>query len=285
MISSREVGPVNCRINYISSYRISKHCAENPTASSFGDNIVNRRSSLPQFDFKIHCLFCGKLAIEDLEMKKEISKRIRISNASTIEMKVTVRQKVVGTPDIEAVRCDDWGREVLARLDSAIDMVSAEARYHSRCYLDFCKPKKSSLPVGRQRHPEKSEAFAKLCNFLISNGECQFSLIELSEKLGDFLLDNIENYSIKHLSRLLTQLSNTPGKVGTVSFLENASKILSDKWYTDKEDDIQLERRRIVKTAAAIIREDIRSTVYNTISKVQEMCWQPANYINSSFYV
>ena len=183
-------------------------------------------------------------------MKKEISKRIRISNASTIEMKVTVRQKVLGTPDIEAVRCDDWGREVLARLDSAIDMVSAEARYHSRCYLDFCKPKKSSLPVGRQRHPEKSEAFAKLCNFLISNGECQFSLIELSEKLGDFLLDNIENYSIKHLSRLLTQLSNTPGTV--VSFLENASKILSDKRYTDKEDDIQLERRRIVKTACKI---------------------------------
>jgi hypothetical protein len=86
------------------------------------------------------------------------------------------------------------------------DMVSGEACYHSVCYLSFCTPKKNILPLGRQKDPEKSEAFAKLCNFLISNNECQLSLIELSDKLRYYLPDNIENYSIKHLSRMPASL-------------------------------------------------------------------------------
>jgi hypothetical protein len=71
---------------------------------------------------------------------------------------------------------------------------------YSVCYLSFCTPKESNLPLGRQKYPEKSDAFAKLCNFLISNKECQFSLIELSDKLRYYLPDNIENYSIKLLN-------------------------------------------------------------------------------------
>lgn len=40
-------------------------------------------------------------------------------------------------------------------------------------------------------------------------------------------------------------------------------KILTENWYKNKNRDKKLERLRVVKTAAKIILEDIRSKVYN----------------------
>ena len=39
--------------------------------------------------------------------------------------------------------------------------------------------------------------------------------------------------------------------------------ILHDRWYADREVDEEMEKLRIVKTAAAIILEDMRSTAYD----------------------
>ena len=39
-------------------------------------------------------------------------------------------------------RNDDWGNVVLQRLDSVIDLVAAEGRYHRGCYVLFQKTSK-----------------------------------------------------------------------------------------------------------------------------------------------
>ena len=58
-----------------------------------------------------------------------------------------------------------------------------------------------------------------------------------------------------------TTRTELPGKNGVVSFRDIAQKILYDKWYTDKAPYKRSQRKRIVKTASAIIREDVRSYI------------------------
>ena len=50
----------------------------------------------------------------------------------------------------------------------------------------------------------------------------------------------------------------------TVCFKNTGHKILTSSWYESKSSDPHAERLRVVKAAAEIIREDIRSQVYDT---------------------
>ena len=77
-------------------------------------------------------------------------------------------------------------------------------------------------------------------------------------------------YSRKHLKEKLlakfgdnVTITEIPGKNGVVSFRDTAQKIPHDKWYTDKAPNKRTECKRIVETAAAIIREDVRSYIFD----------------------
>ena len=52
------------------------------------------------------------------------------------------------------LRNDQWGNAVLSRVDSVIDLPTAEARYHSQCSSNFrtgkCIPSKFSNDVKRR---------------------------------------------------------------------------------------------------------------------------------------
>lgn len=96
--------------------------------------------------------------------------------------------------------------------------------------------------------------------------ECQYTLEELMEKIqGEHVPDK---KTVK--TRLLKKydedvlIVERGAKQTVVCFINTGYKILSDSFYQSRHSDPQEERLRIVRAAADILREDIRSQVYET---------------------
>ena len=123
---------------------------------------------------------------------------------------------------------------------------------------------------GRPQTHEKSTAFERLCDHIYSSSECQYSISELESMLCDFVSDG-DSYSTKYLKRKLQDhygnkvtITNVPGKPCIFTFHEYSHKILHDRWYTDRCSSENDERKRVVETAARIIRQNIRAMVYDS---------------------
>ncbi|KAE8743484.1 hypothetical protein FOCC_FOCC010907 [Frankliniella occidentalis] len=74
-------------------------------------------------------------------------------------------------------------------------------------------------------------------------------------------------------------VNERPGRCTLLCFGEKASDILSSAWYQQKRASEVGERQRIVETAAAIIRDDIRRHAYDvdqypTVPEVEEGGWE-----------
>jgi hypothetical protein len=96
--------------------------------------------------------------------------------------------------------------------------------------------------------------------------ECQFSLDDLMNLIeGDYRPDvrTVKSRLLKEFGDdvLIVERANKPT---IVCFRNTGYKILTDAWYAEKEINPAEERMRIVRTAATIILEDIRSQVYET---------------------
>ena len=97
-----------------------------------------------------------------------------------------------------------------------------------------------------------------------SDEECQFSLEELMSK--------IETDYKPHSKTVIKRLQEKYGSDVIISssapyvicFKNTGYRILTESWYNQKCALEKEERLRIVKTAAAIIIEDIRSEIYDT---------------------
>ena len=81
------------------------------------------RSGSFQFNWKEHCMLCGKPATIDT----------RHSNGTHVKTVTTppLRSKILEQGD---KREDMWASEVQTRLYGCIDLVAAEAVYHSKCF-------------------------------------------------------------------------------------------------------------------------------------------------------
>src|SRR5207245_10170708 len=120
--------------------------------------------------------------------------------------------------------------EVMSKIDSVIDLVAAEARYHHSCYKPFCRST-SCAPgsnrevekVGRRNDEEKSTAFYDLCDYLRQNDECQYSMSELMEKLQE-LNPSAKSYCEQHLRN---KLQSVFGNLMTVTYVPGKKTIVS----------------------------------------------------------
>ena len=124
-------------------------------------------------------------------------------------------------------------------------------------------------PGCPQTH-EKSAAFERLCDHIDSSSECQYYISELEFILCDFVSGG-DSYSTKHLKRKLQDhygnkvtITNVPGKPCIFTFHEYSHQILHDRWYTDSCSSEKDERKRVLETAARIIRQNIRAMVYDS---------------------
>lgn len=250
-----------CRLNYTRKTSIKKalrYEEESAQTCSSDRNVL--RSSIPQFNFKIQCLFCGEETSE--KIKKEKKYRRVVIEVRTLEFKKSVRDRAI-------LRDDALGNIVLARIDSVQDLVAAEGRYHKQCHTDFLSVK-SDRPRGRPEDKKKSETFEKLCEYLENSEVCQFSVTDLINRMNSFANDDGLTYSVKYLKEKLKAhygdaiyITDIQGKSSIVNFKETADQWLHDQWYRERMESISDDRARIVKTAAEILRQDIRGMVYD----------------------
>ena len=66
-------------------------------------------------------------------------------------------------------RGDDWGDKVLLRLQSCLDLVASEAKYHNFCLTSFKQRQSECTKRGRPAQMDKSEAFDNFCRWFEDN--------------------------------------------------------------------------------------------------------------------
>ena len=131
----------------------------------------------------------------------------------------------------------------------------------------------SSIPGtplrGRQVDDKQSVAFRKLCDFLEENNECQYTLDGLITIMST-LKPSVTPYCDRHMKRKLKAeygksiiITEVSGKSGVSCLTGCMNSILTDKWYSDRKQDIVEEENRVIQTAAMLIRRDIRSCAYD----------------------
>ncbi|CAG9773585.1 unnamed protein product [Ceutorhynchus assimilis] len=148
-------------------------------------------------------------------------------------------------------RMDDIGRQIVVRLSNIIDLVAAEGKYHLSCYKNLVRDTPGSSKDSQEKD-ERQSAFLKLCSYMESSDDCQFSLGKLAEKFEEFC-DTKESYV----------LTGVQAKDTIITLTDTVETILTEKFYTEKCDNIYQEKLRIVEAAAQIIRDDIKRQVYN----------------------
>lgn len=217
------------------------------------------RSVVKCFLFKGHCCLCGEeITVDFLEKEKKtpLSKRNTVHKVQMHSVRDTFL-------NIAQKRGDEWGRTILERIPPDLDLVAADAQYHHFCQRKFFQMP-SKFKKGYRPYPTVDTAMEDIYSFLENTEECQFSLEELKAHIkGEYQIDS---RTIK--SRLLEKFGEDivdTHKKTTICFKNTGYKILTDNWYsTMKYPDREGERLRVVKAAADIILEDIRSQVYNT---------------------
>lgn len=220
------------------------------------------------FDFKTSCFLCGRKCAD-------VSK---CRNPSQEKWSLVQKLELVENIRAEANnRHDNWGDEVSVRLSQVIDLVSSDGRYHWYCYQRFQNP--GSLRPGKEAKAakggssadaEREDAFAKLCDYLEENDECQYDFEELQSMFSQ-LSPEVEPYTDKHLKRKLIQrygdslnFAVLPGKRNVICFSGATCNILSDNWYRNRNCDNEYQEEvRVIQTAAAIIRREIKSKSYD----------------------
>lgn len=171
--------------------------------------------------------------------------------------------------------------KVQTRLYGCIDLVAAEAIYHSKCFSRFMLNKElEQPPIGSdskiQGRPEDQmmlQWFKMLCQWLESEADAEsYTLTELHNKMKE-ISDNSEVYTVKRLKQKLLDhykefifFAEVEGRGNVVCFKNMAKYIINEKWYSEKKANIEDEAERIVITAAKIIRAEIRDKEYNSDS-------------------
>ena len=222
------------------------------------------RSKETDFDFKKKCIFCFEVCCEKAEKKKPLHRRQVVSSVMTLDFGKNVLDKAND-------RNDDWGKKVKAIVVGVQCLVAEEARYHRSCSAKFFSVKKQHLnPSGKRGRPDDEDivtGLEKVCSYMEESDDCQFTLQELLDVMH-------QNPSCKiSASYLKTKLQEKYGsdiiittlhkKTPIVCFRKSGDKLLCNSWYNERLHSEEEERLRIVRTAAAIIKEDIKSQVYD----------------------
>lgn len=246
-----------CRREYIKEKNISRDVEKKKSQET-----QQTMRSEETFDFKSKCLFCGDKCDIASEKKRNVHKRREIWEVRVLHLKKKIS-------DFAKQRKDEWGEKVFKRVNSVLCLVAEEARYHKMCYTKFFCTTSSSLKRGRPKDEHIDSAFEKLCRYIDDSEECQFTLHELMRNLEE----NMPESSSVTEKTLKNRLMNTYGdgvmffqmkKRPTVVCFRDSGLKLINTWYTEREKSEKDERLRIVKTAATVVREDIRTSPYNT---------------------
>lgn len=216
-----------------------------------------------QFDFRENCLLCGEPITDDFIVKQRKLPPSKRNKVISIECMQTASNVLKAAEK----RGDEWGQKIIDRLPPDSDLPALDARYHLFCQRKLYRPIEKGGTRGGCTDPSIGEEMEKVFAFLEGNSEeCQFFLSELVEQVGgERKIDprTFKHHLREHYGDDISIVESSSSKKTVVCFKNTHYKILSDAWYGRKLSDPQEERIRIITAAADIVREDIRSQVYN----------------------
>ncbi|XP_071642214.1 uncharacterized protein [Temnothorax longispinosus] len=241
-----------CRKSYSSELRTLR-IEKNPTRYSQAG--PSRRSSSPKkFNFESNCFFCDKQC-RDYRCKDDRTRRLVSADSIQLRIQETARK-----------RNDQWAHDVLSRIEGVHSLKEVGGRYHTNCNIRF-----SHIPTGNSaRKPPITDletAFENVCHYIEENDECQFTLTELLDEMKEYKPkpETLKSKLLKRYGEKI-MIHEKNGRPTLICFRGNDYDALIDSWYTNKEKTEQGERLRIVRAAAAIVRDDIRKQFYDTRS-------------------
>lgn len=164
---------------------------------------------------------------------------------------------------------DDYSKAIIQRLEPIPDLIAADGQYHSLCmkHLNVRVPIQGEITKHRGRPKDEVDTCMQFVFSYLENSdeECQFTSDELMNVIQSDNPPHWKTVKFRLLERYGSDIFITSNKSHVVCFKNTGFKIITDAWYEQRLSCEKDERRRIVETAAAIIVEDIRSTVYNVV--------------------
>ena len=135
--------------------------------------------------------------------------------------------------------------------------------------------------LGRPQHKERTDAFLEVASFLEENDDEQITINDLISRMEENL-ENSEHgaYSYPHMQLKLDEhfgdriiQTEINGKPNVVTFRNKAKAVLHE-FYSHQKTDPETDKRRIVQTAAKLIRDDIKAvetshTVYPACDQLE----------------
>ena len=246
-----------------------------------------RKSCAHKFDYKTNCLFCGTVV------------KVNHKKRGTDVYFIRTLPILLSIKEVCKSRNDEWGNEVLGRIEYAQDLPAVEARYHQTCSSNFRSgyyiPNKytqvptesKKVKVDRSANVRHEDAFIEVIQYFEDNQNEQVTLTDLVEKMKEITGD--EAYSTVYMKKkLLTHfgdsviisefngkanvvtfksaahsISEFNGKANVVTFKSAAHSILHSFYNRQKKGDCESEKFEIIKTAAKLILSDIKNIEAN----------------------
>ncbi|KAG1662657.1 Villin-1 [Nymphon striatum] len=164
------------------------------------------------------------------------------------------------------------------------DLHAADCIYHHSCSINFrtdrdvpqqyrsCPPRKRRKS-RRPRNQDQEQAFLEMCFYLEANDEERITISDLGNKIKEFLTDTESTpYGNQYLKQKLIEhygdsiyIAEGEGVHDIVTMREKTSQILRSYFKSHgKEEDEEAQKRAIIKTAARLIRSDIKTNVPST---------------------
>lgn len=248
----------NKKLAEISKRKSDGTGSSSPASSSSTPPIVLQVP--PSFDFANYCFVCKASCDPSIEGKRTVERRRKISVVTNRQFQIDLLNRL-------RERDEECEKEIIARIEN-VDLLASETRYHHICYkrLYYCA---KGMTPGRPFSTDVDRAMELIFDYINDNAdECQFNLMEIVENIAlDFIPDR------RTMKKRLKEeygdeiiMFDAVGFQTIFCFRDTGHKILSQGWYAEKQSDPNEERLRVVREAAAIILQDIRSTPYDTKS-------------------
>lgn len=181
-------------------------------------------------------------------------------------------------------RNDAWAHSVMARILSVHDLHAADAVYHKSCDINFRTMKKiptahssdklgsKKLKLGRPKESERARAFLEVAKYLEENDDEQITVNTLVSKMETILSGSgYDAYSRVHMQSKLKEhfgnrivITHVDGKSNIITFRETAEAVLQDFYNNQQNTDVDTEKIQLIRTAAKLIRNDIKSITTNS---------------------
>ena len=167
------------------------------------------------------------------------------------------------------------------------DLVAAEAVYHAQCHAKFFLDIPNATGIrGRPECPKMLAAFNLTCDWL-ENEIDLFTLEDFRMKMKE--VSDEEVYGVKRIKQKLQEkykdnifFAEVSERKNVVCFRNMADWIINDQWYKNKVQNAEDEAKRIIETAAKIIKNDLKEFLqskgsgYPSIDDVK-IGWIPDN--------